>query len=109
MGANEKTPRRKRLKRRNTPNAREPGSTSNRGAYTSNHNTPGPSPFNYFPPGSVLSQVLLVLVAAIAFNDFQKNGAGPTTKSRLQKPVSRELKEKGHLHSGVAFCTALEI
>ena len=36
-----------------------------------NHNTPGPPPFRYFPPGSVLSQVLLVLAAAIAFIDFQ--------------------------------------
>ena len=36
-----------------------------------NHNIPGPPPFRYFPPGSFLSQILLVLAAAIAFIDFQ--------------------------------------
>ena len=44
-----------------------------------NHNTPGPPPFRYFPPGSVLSQVLLVLAAAIAFIDFQN-------MARAQRP-----------------------
>ena len=50
-----------------------------------NHNTPGPPPFSYFPPGSVLSQVLLVLAAAIAFIDFQNMARAqrtePTTKT----------------------------
>ena len=32
-----------------------------------NHNIPGPPPFRYFPPGSILSQILLVLAAATAF------------------------------------------
>ena len=44
-----------------------------------NHNTPGPPPFRDFPPGSVLSQVLLVLAAAIAFIDFQN-------MARAQRP-----------------------
>ena len=35
-----------------------------------NHNIPGPLPFLYFPPGSILSQILLVLAAATAFIDF---------------------------------------
>ena len=81
-----------------------------------NHNTPGPPPFRFFPPGSVLSKVLLVLAAATAFIDFHNMARAQrtradcsTTKSRLLKPVSRELKEKGHSHSGVVFYTALEI
>ena len=36
-----------------------------------NHNIPGPPPFRYFPPGSILSQILLVLAAATAFIDFR--------------------------------------
>ena len=36
-----------------------------------NHKKNLPPPFRYFPPGSALSQVLLVLAAAIAFIDFQ--------------------------------------
>ena len=35
-----------------------------------NHNIPGPPLFLNFPPGSILSQVLLVLAAATAFIDF---------------------------------------
>ena len=80
------------------------------------HNIPGSPPFRYFPPGSILSQVLLVLAAATAFIDFPNMARAQrtradclTTKSRLLKTVSRELKDKGHLHSGVVFCAALEI
>ena len=35
-----------------------------------NHNIPGPPHFRYFPPGSIISQILLVLAAATAFIDF---------------------------------------
>ena len=47
-----------------------------------NDNIPGPPPFRYFPPGSILSQFLLVLAAGTAFIDFhnmawaQRLGAG---------------------------------
>ena len=51
-------------------------------------------PFVISPPGCVLSKTLLVLAAAIAVIDSQKHGAGPTTISRLQKPV---------VHVGVWF------
>ena len=44
-----------------------------------NHNTPGTPSFRYFPPGSVLSHVLLVLAAAIAVIDFQN-------MARAQRP-----------------------
>ena len=35
-----------------------------------NHNIPGPPHFRYFPPGSIISQILLVLAAATAVIDF---------------------------------------
>ena len=35
-----------------------------------NHNIPGPPPLRYFPPRSILSQILFVLAAATAFIDF---------------------------------------
>ena len=44
-------PRRKRLKRRNTPNVREPGSTGNHGAFTTQPQYPRTSPLSLFPSG----------------------------------------------------------
>ena len=35
-----------------------------------NHKIPGPPPFRYSPPGSILSQILLDLAAATASIDF---------------------------------------
>ena len=35
-----------------------------------NRNIPGPPPFRYLPPGSILPQILLVLAAATASIDF---------------------------------------
>ena len=74
-----------------------------------NHNIPGPPPFRYFPPGSINPPksffFSLPQLPSLIFITWR----GPTTKSRLLKPVSRELKDKGHSHSGVVFCTALEI
>ena len=43
-----------------------------------NHNIHGPPPFRYFPPGIILSQILLVLAAATAFIDFYNMAAAAT-------------------------------
>ena len=97
-------------------NVREPGSRGDHGPwcgfFTPNHNIPGPPPFRYFRPGGIHFQALLVLAAATAFIDIHNMARAQrlradclTTKSRLLKPVSRELKEKGHSHSGVVFCS----
>ena len=72
-----------------------------------NHNIPGPPHFRYFPPGSIISQILLVLAAATAFIDFHNMARAQRLRADLIEPLSRELKDKGHSHSGVVFCTAL--
>ena len=83
-------------------------STGDHGFFTPNHNIPGPPHFRYFPPGSIISQILLVLAAATAFIDFHNMARAQRLRADLIEPLSRELKDKGHSHSGVVFCTALE-
>ena len=72
-----------------------------------NHNTPGPPPFRYFPSGSVLSQVLLVLAAAIAFIDFQNMARAQRSRADYKNRFFVGYRKKGSRAPALRFALLL--
>ena len=59
------------------------------------HNIPGPPYFHYFPPGSILSQILLVLAAATAFIDLHNMARAQRLRAGYYNRFLVSLRTKG--------------
>ena len=72
-----------------------------------NHNTPGPPLFRYSPPGSLLSQVFLVLAAAIAFIDFHNMARAQRPRADYKKRFLVSYMKKGTRSPALRFVLLL--
>ena len=72
-----------------------------------NHNIPGPPHFRYFSPGSIISQIRLVLAAATAFIDFQNMARAQRTRADYKNRFLVSYRKKGTRAPALRFVLLL--